>query len=109
MPSWEMLAEARIQEWLRRPDKERQSPERASGMEALPPMELQMVEEVLKLYKQAAETEDAAQKSERLKRAAEQEVRIFVLLEQAERPLAARHFAELLNNARTCAERSTKT
>ena len=97
MPSWEQLAEARIQEWLRRPAEQRGSPADAA---IDPPLEVQLLQDVLQLYSEAMAATSAEAKAEALRRASSEETRLFILLEKSDRPLAAQHLASLLMKAR---------
>ena len=98
MPSWEQLAEARIQEWLRRPAGERGG----APADALidPPLEVQLLQEILGLYSEARAAKNPEAKAAALRRASSEETRLFILLEKAERPLAAQHLAAMLMKAR---------
>ena len=98
MSSWDELAEARIQEWLRRSEPER--PRAAADSGAVPPLEVQLLQEILDLYTEAVATTGSAAKGEALKRAAELETRLFIMLERSDRPLAAQHLAGLLQKVR---------
>ena len=97
MPSWDQLAEARIQEWLHRPADQRPSVADA-GID--PPLEVQLLQEILQLYSEAMAAKNATAKGEALKRASQEETRLFILLEKDERPLAAQHLASMLMKAR---------
>jgi len=98
MPSWDTLAEARIQEWLRRPEAEKLPPPGDGG--TVPPLEVQLLLDILQLYTEALAAKNAAAKSEALKRASQEETRLFILLEKSDRPLAAQHLASLLMQVR---------
>jgi hypothetical protein len=98
MPSWDQLAEARIQEWLRRPEPERRTPVGDGG--DVPPLEVQLLQDILQLYTEAVAAKSEAAKRDALKQAAEQESRLFIILERSDRPLAAQHFAGLLQKVR---------
>ena len=97
MPSWEQLAEARIQEWLHRPAAERPT---SADFGVDPPLEVQLLQGILQLYSEAMAATSPAARSEALKRASSEETRLFILLEKEERPLAAQHLASLLMKAR---------
>ena len=97
MPSWDRLAEARIQEWLHRPAGQRPTSADA-GVD--PPLEVQLLQDILQLYTEAVAATNEAARSEALKRASQEETRLFILLEKSERPLAAQHLASLLMRAR---------
>jgi hypothetical protein len=97
MPSWEQLAEARIQEWLHRPVGQRPA---AADAGIDPPLEVQLLQDVLQLYSEAVAAKTEAAKTEALRRASMEETRLFILLEKADRPLAAQHLASLLMKAR---------
>jgi hypothetical protein len=98
MPSWEQLAEARIQEWLRRPADQRGGSAADAGID--PPLEVQLLQGILQLYSEAMAAKNAEAKAAALKRASSEETRLFILLEKAERPLAAQHLAGMLMKAR---------
>jgi hypothetical protein len=98
MPSWDQLAEARIQEWLRRPEAEKLPPPEGAG--TVPPLEVQLLQEILQLYSEALAAKSPAAKGAALRRASSEETRLFILLEKSERPLAAQHIAGLLMRAR---------
>lgn len=93
------LAEARIQEWNRRPASERQvaSPEALS----LEPLEMQLLQDARALYARARSATDATEAERLRQEAAHLETRIMVLLEASGRPLAAEQFARMLLEART--------
>ena len=97
MPSWDQLAEARIQEWLHRPAAQRPS---AADAGVDPPLEVQLLQDILQLYTEALAAKSAAARSEALRRASQEETRLFILLEKSDRPLAAQHLAALLMKAR---------
>jgi hypothetical protein len=97
MPSWEQLAEARIQEWLHRPADQRTT---AADAGVDPPLEVQLLQDVLQAYSEARAATTEAARAEALRRASSEETRLFILLEKAERPLAAQHLAGLLMKAR---------
>jgi 23S rRNA pseudoU1915 N3-methylase RlmH len=98
MDPWTMLAEARMQEWLRRPAKERETAE----TEGLPvaPIEVQLVEDARALHAQARGARDPVEAARLRAEAAQIETRIMVLLEQSGRPLAAQQFARVLAEER---------
>ena len=98
MDPWTMLAEARMQEWMNRPAKERE----AAPAEALAdvPLEVQLVDDARLIYAQARGARDPAEAARLRAEAAEIETRIMVLLEQSGRPLAAQQFARVLAEER---------
>ena len=98
MDPWSKLAEARIQEWMKRPEKDREAA-RPEAL-ALAPLEVQLLEDARALYAQARGTVDADEAT-RLRAAASRiETRILVLLEGSGRPLAAQQFARMLTEER---------
>ncbi len=97
MPSWEQLAEARIQEWLHRPADQRPT-SADSGVD--PPLEVQLLQDILQLYSEAMAATSPEARNEALRRASSEETRLFILLEKQDRPLAAQHLAGLLMKAR---------
>lgn len=98
MDPWTMLAEARMREWMNRPEKERE----AAPAEALAdvPLEVQLVDDARLIYAQARGARDPAEAARLRAEAAEIETRIMVLLEQSGRPLAAQQFARVLAEER---------
>jgi len=99
MDAWKRLAEARIQEWLRQPVSERQEASSPEG--AVAPLELQLLEDIVRLHAAAASAEDMEQANTLRQQAAALEMRLLVVLEASGRPLAARHFAKLLQEIRS--------
>lgn len=95
------LAEARIREWMQRPESERNksvpAEERATG--ALP-LEVQLFDEARALYEAARRSDDPSARRALIERAASIETRIMVLLEESGRPLAAQQFAKMLADER---------
>ena len=61
MPSWDQLAEARIQEWLRRPEAEKLPPPAGAG--TVPPLEVQLLQDILQLYTEALAAKSAEAKA----------------------------------------------
>lgn len=98
MTAWERLAEARMQEWLRRPDKDR-SPATAS-LDTVSPLELQLLEEIQALLKSASACKDDQESTRLLSRADALQTRLLVVLEDSGRPLAAQYFSNLLAETR---------
>ena len=76
MPSWNKMAEARIQQWLRRPASERATAAADSG--PVPPLKLQMLESIVRLYDEASATADVSKSSELHKQAAALETRLLI-------------------------------
>ncbi len=95
MTDWEKLAEARIQEWLRRTP-----PARTSPPDPIVPLETQLLDEALGLARDAFEQPDGPTRKALLRRATEVETRLLILLESSGRPLAAARVGELLAQAR---------
>ena len=96
--AWKRLAEARIREWLRKPASERLAGNPWEG--AVVPLELQLLEEVVRMHEAAASAEDRGEANTLRQQAAALETRLLVVLENAGRPLAAQHFAALLQEIR---------
>jgi hypothetical protein len=92
MSALEILAEARIREWLARPRAEREQAE--LSYDATAPLELQLMSDVLALDRLAARTTDDEERRALEKKADALMLRALVLLERDSRPLAAQHFAE---------------
>jgi hypothetical protein len=91
LSGWEDLAEARIREWLARPEDERRRG--LPPLEPGTPLEVQLFRDARVLDRLAAAAQDPGEAS-RLTRAADDlMLRLRVLLEGSGRPLAARHFA----------------
>lgn len=89
--AWEDLADARIREWLARPEAERRRS--FPALEPGAPLEVQLFQDVRALDQLAAAAADPRDAA-RLARAADDlMLRLRVLLEGSGRPLAARHFA----------------
>lgn len=99
MSAWDDLAEARIQEWLRRPAAERAKAFAPAGA-APPPLEIQLLQDALRILEEARDEADPAKKRELLRAAHEHETRLMVILENAGRPLVAQQFASVLLEAR---------
>jgi hypothetical protein len=91
--SWEKLAEARIREWLARPAHDRPGAAIAGG--PVLPLELQLLEDVLRLRDEAAACADPAESDALRRQATDLETRLLIVLESSGRPLAAQHFAQL--------------
>jgi hypothetical protein len=104
MSALEILAEARIREWLSRPRAERERVEFSYDQTA--PLELQLVTDVLALDRLAARASDDADRRDLEKRADALMLRALVLLERDGRPLAAQHFADRRREARAAARAS---
>jgi hypothetical protein len=98
MDPWSKLAEARIQEWMKRPAKEREAPHHEALTPA--PLEVQLLEDARALYAQARAADDADDAARLREAAAQIETRILVLLEGSGRPLAAQQFARMLTEER---------
>lgn len=105
MSSWEKLAEARIQEWLRRPRKDQPRQRDAAG--PLVPLETQLLDEALELAREAHELPAGPGRTGVIRRGAAVELRLLVLLESTGRPLAAQRVAELLAHAKARLEPGT--
>jgi hypothetical protein len=97
MSDWEKLAEARIQEWLRRPAHDR--PTRTHDGPIVP-LETQLLDEALELARDASELPDGPERKATLRRGVAIETRLLILLETSGRPLAAARVGELLAHAR---------
>jgi hypothetical protein len=96
---WERIAEARVQEWLRRPAKDRVASASQDGPTA--PLEVQLLDDILRLLSEAAACVDESQAGELRRQADALQTRLLIVLEGSGRPLAAQHFARLLAEART--------
>ena len=96
---WQRLAEARIREWLQKPVQERDAG--GSPAASVTPLELQLVEEIVRLHEAVAAAASPAQRDALRKDAASVETRLLVLLETSGRPLAAQHFGRLLQEIRS--------
>ena len=103
MDSWEKIAESRIEEWLHRPAHQRTTP--ADGVAPLP-LELQILEEVLNLYSRASSCPDTVEREALIREAGHQEIRLFTLLENSGKPLAAQHLGKILLQARAHCRRN---
>ncbi len=98
MSASDKLAEARIQEWLRRPEGDRSAaPVTTSGAV---PLELQLFQDALRLYEEAAATAEDTPRRALLQRAADLEVRMNIVLETSGRHLTANHLSDALQAAR---------
>ncbi len=97
MPDWEKLAEARIQEWLRRPPEDR--PSRGAD-EPCVPLETQLLDQALELAREARALPEGPDRKALLRQASAVETRLLILLESSGRPLAAARIAELMMQAR---------
>jgi hypothetical protein len=100
MDPFRLLAEARIREWLSRPEAERAQIE-ADAPAPVAPLEVQLYDEALALYARARQTHDEDERRALLERAARVETRLMVLLEESGRPLAAQKLAERLAQERS--------
>ena len=98
MDPWSKLAEARIQEWMKRPEKDREAPLHEAL--TLAPLEVQLLEDARSLYAQARAADEADEAARLREAAAQIETRILVLLEESGRPLAAQQFARMLTEER---------
>jgi hypothetical protein len=98
MDPWSKLAEARIQEWLKRPEKERAEAPREELTFA--PLEVQLLDDARALYAKAREATDPLEQGRLRAAASRVETRILVILEESGRPLAAQEFARMLAEAR---------
>ncbi len=98
MSTWERLAEARIKEWMARPDSEKTPSTEPAG--AVVPLEVQLLQEIVQLYKTVATAREQSEIDAARKRALMLEARLFILLEVSGRPLAVRHFEHILQEIR---------
>jgi hypothetical protein len=94
MSDWEKFAEARIQEWLRRP---RPRPTHEGPIVTL---ETELLDEALELAREASELREGPQREATLRRGVAIETRLLILLERSGRPLAAARVGELLAQVR---------
>jgi hypothetical protein len=96
--SFDLLTEARIREWLERPKAERE----ASSPQIDPalPLEAQLFADAVHLEKLARTTNDLDAAMTMKIKARELEMRLMVVLENENRPLAARHFSLQLDTLR---------
>lgn len=92
MSTYELLAEARIREWLSRPPAERAA--YAPDPDPALPLEVQLMADIAVLDRLRAETTDPAERAAMKQKADELTMRVLVLFEAEGRPLAARQFAE---------------
>ncbi|MBL8679727.1 MAG: hypothetical protein JNK05_11205 [Myxococcales bacterium] len=101
MDFFSKLAEARIREWMQRPESERakSAPAGEAGTDAAP-LEVQLFDEARALYEAARRSDDPDARRALVERAASIETRIMVLLEESGRPLAAQQFAKMLADER---------
>jgi hypothetical protein len=97
MSDWEKFAEARIQEWIRRP---RQEPPRPTHEGPIVPLETELLDEALELAREACELREGPQREATLRRGVAIETRLLILLERSGRPLAAARVGELLAQVR---------
>ena len=97
MSSWEKLAEARIQEWLRAPQPGRPRPT-DDGLNV--PLETQLLDEALELAREVSELPEGPQRETTLRQGVAIETRLLILLERSGRPLAAARIGELLAQVR---------
>jgi hypothetical protein len=95
--SWERIVEARVQEWLNRPAKER---ERPASEGPVAPLEVQLLHDVLGLLEEARSCDDDAKAAGLRRQADAIQTRLMVVLEDSGRPLTAQHFARVLQEAR---------
>ena len=95
--SWERIAEARVQEWLRRPAKERDRPPTQGPVT---PLEVQLLHDVLGLLEEARSCDDGTKAAGLRRQADAIQTRLMVVLEDSGRPLTAQHFAKVLQEAR---------
>lgn len=91
MSVWDLVAEARIREWLARSPAERETT--LPPLDPALPLEVQLMQDIQQLDRMAAVAEPTEAEVMR-KKASELMIRVMVLLESQGRPLAARHFAE---------------
>ncbi len=96
--SWERIVEARVQEWLHRPAKER---ERVASEGPVAPLEVQLLQDALGLLEEARFCGDDVKAAELRKQADCVQTRLMVVLEESGRPLTAQHFARVLQEARS--------
>ena len=97
MTDWDKLAEARIQEWLRRSPEQRLA---QSHDGPIVPLETQLLDEALELAREACELPEGPAKKTMMRRSMAVETRLLILLESSGRPLAAARVGELLAQAR---------
>ena len=97
MSSWEKLAEARIQAWLRAPQPGRPRPT-DDGLNV--PLETQLLDEALELAREVSELPEGPQREATLRQGVAIETRLLILLERSGRPLAAARIGELLVQVR---------
>lgn len=95
------LAEARIREWMQRPESERnKSAVDGESATSVAPLEVQLFDEARALYETARRSSDPDERRALHERASRIETRIMVLLEESGRPLAAQQFAKMLADER---------
>lgn len=92
MSVWDQLAEARIQEWLKRSDAEREASAKPVGRVA--PLEVLLMNEIDELDAAAAQTEDPREREAFASQAQALLLRLLVLLDQQGANMAAQHFIE---------------
>lgn len=97
MGIFDQLAEARIQDWIRRG---RPHPEGVRGHVDGGSLEAQLLGEIIALRESARDEADDELRAHLLKEAGKREVQLFVLLERSGRPLAAKQLAERLQQIR---------
>jgi hypothetical protein len=99
MTHWQRLAEARIREWLQKPATERDAGGSPDG--AVAPLEMQLLEDIIRLHETAAAAAEPAEADALRAQAASIETRLLIILEDSGRPLAAQHFGRLLQEIRS--------
>jgi hypothetical protein len=88
---WDILAEARMREWLARPAADRApAPPADRGL----PLELQLMQDVARLDRMAAASTDPREAAATRRQAEELMLRLMMLLEADGRVETARHLAE---------------
>lgn len=95
MGIFDLLAEARIREWLERsPEQKKKEAEEALTITGTEPMEVQLFKEILMLHKSADKTADQTEQHELLAKATKLQTQLMVVLENSGRPLAAQQVSE---------------
>jgi len=99
MTPWQKLAEARIREWQRKPAAARDRGVQPEA--AVTPLEMQLLEEVMRLHEMAAAAKEPATADALRRQATGVETRLLIVLESSGRPLAAQRFGALIQEMRS--------
>jgi hypothetical protein len=103
---FQKLAEARMREWLSRPESERNRS--TDEPVSMTPLEVQLFDDARALYERSVSCPSDDEAQAMREQAARIETRIMVLLEESGRPLAAQRFAQMLADVRASAVRPTR-